>query len=543
MEIIAAYGTVFVILAIIFGLYMTWGIGANDLANAMGTSVGAGAVTIKQAICIAIIFEFSGAVLAGGHVTSTIRKGIIDPTSIVDSPEILVYGMLASLLAAAFWLMVASWKGWPVSTTHSIIGALIGFAIVGIGPDAVKWTKVGSIVGSWVVSPVVGGTISFLLVMSTRKLIFDTEDPLKNAKRYAPCYVFLVGFVISLVTMFKGLKHLKVDLSVPQSFGVAVIIGLITAGIGWYFIRRIEADRDADRDFHFASVERVFAPMMLFTACAMAFAHGSNDVANGIGPLAAVVSIVASGGEVMQESELPIWILLLGGAGIVLGLITLGYRVMLTVGRKITELTPSRGFCAELAAATTVVIASRTGLPVSTTHILVGSVLGVGLARGIGALDLRVVFNIIVSWLVTLPAGAMTVGALAGQPEVNLGIIPGWGGTQRLPLVVGKAKALDMMLFSKKIGAQEALDVGLVNQVSTPENLMADVFEFAGKLAQRPPIAVSCVLKAIAAGSYEGLDQGLRIENEGSKTVSQSNDCIEGFTAFLEKREPVFKGE
>jgi len=407
MEIIAAYGTVFLILAIIFGLYMTWGIGANDLANAMGTSVGAGAVTIKQAICIAIILEFSGAVLAGGHVTSTIRKGIIDPTAIIDSPEILVYGMLASLLAAAFWLMITSWKGWPVSTTHSIIGALIGFALVGIGPDAVKWSKVGSVVGSWVVSPVVGGTISFLLVMSTRKLIFDTEYPLKNAKRYAPCYVFLVGFVISLVTMFKGLKHLKIDLSVPQSFGIAISVGLIVAGVGWYFIRHIEADREADRDYHFASVEKVFAPMMLFTACAMAFAHGSNDVANGIGPLAAVVSIVSSGGEVMQKSDLPIWVLLLGGAGIVLGLITLGYRVMMTVGRKITELTPSRGFCAELAAATTVVIASRTGLPVSTTHILVGSVLGVGLARGIGALDLRVVFNIIVSWLVTLPAGAI----------------------------------------------------------------------------------------------------------------------------------------
>jgi PiT family inorganic phosphate transporter len=407
MDIIASYGTVFIILAILFGLYMTWGIGANDLANAMGTSVGAGAVTIKQAICIAIIFEFAGAVLAGGHVTSTIRKGIIDPTAIINSPEILVYGMLASLLAAAFWLMIASWKGWPVSTTHSIVGALIGFAIVGIGPEAVKWGKVGSVVASWLISPAVGGTISFLLVISTRKLIFDTSNPLQNAKRYAPMYVFLVGFVISLVTMFKGLKHLNIDLSIGQSFGVAVCFGLLTAGIGWYFIRKIKEDREADRDFHFASVEKVFAPMMLFTACAMAFAHGSNDVANGIGPLAAVVSIVSSGGEVMQKSELPVWVLLLGGGGIVLGLITLGYRVMLTVGRKITELTPSRGFCAELAAATTVVLASRTGLPVSTTHILVGSVLGVGLARGIGALDLRVVFNIIVSWLVTLPAGAL----------------------------------------------------------------------------------------------------------------------------------------
>ncbi|MEN8199593.1 MAG: inorganic phosphate transporter [Thermodesulfobacteriota bacterium] len=407
MEIIAAYGTIFIGLAVIFGLYMTWGVGANDLANAMGTSVGAGAVTVKQAIGIAIVFEFAGAVLAGGNVTSTIRKGIIDPTSIVATPEILVYGMLAALLAAAVWLMIASSRGWPVSTTHSIVGALIGFAIVGISPDAVNWGKVGKIVASWVVSPLIGGTISFLLVMSTRKLIFNSDNPLKSAKRYAPIYVFLVGFIISLVTLFKGLKHLKVDLTGPQSFGLAIVIGLITSAIGWYFISKVKEDPEADRDFHFASVEKVFTPMMLFTACSMAFAHGSNDVANGIGPLAAVISIVSSGGEVMQKSEMPIWILFVGGTGIVVGLITLGYKVMLTVGTKITELTPSRGFCAELAAASTVVLASRTGLPVSTTHILVGSVLGVGLARGIGALDLRVVLNIIVSWIVTLPAGAV----------------------------------------------------------------------------------------------------------------------------------------
>ncbi len=407
MEIIAAYGTTMIILAVIFGLYMTWGIGANDLANAMGTSVGAGAVSVKQAITIAIIFEFLGAILAGGHVTKTIRKGIIDPSGIINNPEILVYGMLASLLAAAVWLMVASAKGWPVSTTHSIIGALIGFAIVGIGPDSVKWTKVASVVLSWIVSPIMGGTIAFLLVMSTRKLIFNTDNPLKNAKKYAPVYIFLVGFIISLVTMFKGLKHLHISLSTGQSFGFAVLFGTLTASVGWYFIRNVKEDISANREFSYASVEKVFTPMMLFTACSMAFAHGSNDVANGIGPLAAVYSIVSSGGEVMQKSDLPFWILLLGGAGIVIGLITLGYRVMLTVGKKITELTPSRGFCAELAAATTVVIASRTGLPVSTTHILVGSVLGVGLARGVGALDLRVVLNIVISWVVTLPAGAI----------------------------------------------------------------------------------------------------------------------------------------
>jgi PiT family inorganic phosphate transporter len=407
MEIIAAYGTAMMVLAVIFGLYMTWGIGANDLANAMGTSVGAGAVSVKQAIIIAMIFEFLGAVLAGGHVTTTIRKEIIDPSSIINNPEILIYGMLASLLAAAVWLMIASAKGWPVSTTHSIVGALIGFAIVGIGPEAVKWGKVGSVVMSWIVSPVVGGTISFLLVMSTRKLIFNTDTPLKNAKKYAPMYIFLVGFVISLVTLFKGLSHLHLKLTTIESFVVATAFGLLTATIGWSFIRKIKDDPTANKSFSYASVEKVFTPMMLFTACSMAFAHGSNDVANGIGPLAAIYSIISSGGEVMQTSTLPLWILLLGGGGIVLGLITLGYRVMLTVGKKITELTPSRGFCAELAAATTVVIASRTGLPVSTTHILVGSVLGVGLARGIGALDLRVVLNIIISWLVTLPAGAL----------------------------------------------------------------------------------------------------------------------------------------
>ncbi len=407
MEIIAAYGTAMMILAVIFGLYMTWGIGANDLANAMGTSVGAGAVSVKQAIIIAMVFEFLGAVLAGGHVTETIRSGIIDPGKIINNPEILVYGMLASLLAAAVWLMIASAKGWPVSTTHSIVGAIIGFAIVGIGPEAVKWGKVGSVVMSWIVSPAVGGTISFLLVMSTRKLIFNTDTPLKNAKRYAPMYIFLVGFFISLVTLFKGLKHLHLELNTIESFIVATLFGLLTATIGWSFIRKVKDDPTANKSFSYASVEKVFTPMMLFTACSMAFAHGSNDVANGIGPLAAVYSIISSGGEVMQTSAMPVWILLLGGGGIVLGLITLGYRVMLTVGKKITELTPSRGFCAELAAAMTVVIASRTGLPVSTTHILVGAVLGVGLARGIGALDLRVVLNIIISWLVTLPAGAL----------------------------------------------------------------------------------------------------------------------------------------
>ena len=407
MEIISEYGFIFMVLAVIFGLYMTWGIGANDVANAMGTSVGSGAITVKQAILIAAVFEFAGAFIAGGHVTETIRKGIIDPTPVVNSPEILVFGMLAALLAAAVWLMVASARGWPVSTTHSIVGAIVGFAMVGIGADAVQWGKIGQIAASWVVSPVLGGTIAFLLMMSIRALILNTDQPFHSAKRWAPGYVFLVGFIISLVTLFKGLKHLNLELSGGMSFVAATVFGLLVAALGWIMINRVQVDPTADRDFHFASVEKVFAPMMIFTACAMAFAHGSNDVANGIGPLAAVVSIVQSGGGVAQKAGLPLWILILGGGGIVVGLATMGYRVMRTIGTRITELTPSRGYCATLAAAATVVLASRTGLPVSTTHIAVGAVIGVGLARGIGAIDFRVIGGIVVSWVVTLPVGGV----------------------------------------------------------------------------------------------------------------------------------------
>jgi len=407
MEIISEWGTVFLVMAIIFGGYMAWGIGANDVANAMGTPVGSGAITVKQAIIIAAIFEFAGAFIAGGQVTKTIRKGIIDPSSIAGNPELLVYGMLAALLAAAIWLMLASTRGWPVSTTHTIVGAIVGFASVGIGIDAVNWGKIGNIVASWLVSPLIGGAIALLLMISIRKLILNTEKPFEKAKLWGPVYVFLVGWIVGLVTLFKGLKHLDFELTVVQSLVTATAIGIVLAFIGKLLINRVKVDPEADKEYHYASVEKVFVPLMLFTAAAMAFAHGSNDVANAIGPLAAVVSIVQSGGEVAQKAGLPLWILLLGGAGIVIGLSTMGYRVMETIGTKITELTPTRGYCATLAAATTVVLASKTGLPVSTTQIAVGAVMGVGLARGVGAIDMRVVGGILLSWFVTLPAGGI----------------------------------------------------------------------------------------------------------------------------------------
>ncbi len=401
------HGTVYLILAAVFGLFMAWGIGANDVANAMATSVGSTALTIKQAIVIAAVFEFLGAFLAGGEVTATIRKGIIDVGVLSGTPEYLIFGMLASLLAAGIWLLVASTYGWPVSTTHSIVGAIVGFAVAGIGMEAVRWEKIGSIVSSWVVSPLLAGTLAFVLFGSVQRLILGTEEPFRNAKKYVPIYIFLVGFIIALVTLLKGLKHVGLGFSAFESLAISVAVGAAIMAIGYWRIQKIEIDPASNKQFHFANVEKVFAVLMVVTACAMAFAHGSNDVANAVGPLAAVVSVVKSGGQLGQKALLAPWILLIGGAGIVLGLLMYGRRVIATVGNNITELTPSRGFAATLAAATTVVLASGTGLPISTTHTLVGAVLGVGIARGIGALNLTVVRNIFMSWIVTLPAGGL----------------------------------------------------------------------------------------------------------------------------------------
>jgi len=396
---------IYIGLAAAFGLFMAWGIGANDVANAMATSVGSKALTIKQAIIVAAIFEFTGAVLAGGEVTSTIRKGIVDTSLLVGSEELLIYGMLAALLSAGTWLLIASRNGWPVSTTHSIVGAIVGFAAVGIGVDAVQWGKVGTIVMSWVVSPLTAGFIAYLIYMSVQRLILHQEDPLARAKRYVPVYIFFAAFTITLVTILKGLKHVNINLNLQDSYALAIAIAVAIAVIGAFFISRIKADPKSEKKDHFYTVERVFAVLMVITACGMAFAHGSNDVANAIGPLAAVIS-VATTGSIAAKSALPWQVLVVGGIGIVIGLATFGRHVIATVGKKITQLTPSRGFAAELAAATTIVIASGTGMPISTTHTLVGAVLGVGLARGIDAIDLRVVARILVSWVVTIPAGA-----------------------------------------------------------------------------------------------------------------------------------------
>jgi PiT family inorganic phosphate transporter len=393
-------------LAALFGIFMAWGIGANDVANAMATSVGSKALTIKQAILVAAVFEFAGAVLAGGEVTSTIRKGIVDSSLLGDQPELLIYGMLSALLAAATWLMIASKKGWPVSTTHSIVGAIVGFAAVGIGIEAVQWAKVGTIAMSWVVSPLVAGTISFILYQTVIWAILRHPDPLARARRYVPAYMFLAAFTITLVTILKGLKHIGLEISTRDSYLMAALIAAAIAFVGGIVVRRVQIEPGGGEDAESVTVERVFGILMVITACGMAFAHGSNDVANAIGPLAAVVSIARSG-EIAGSAPLETWVLFLGGIGIVIGLATFGRHVIATVGTKITQLTPSRGFAAEIAAATTIVIASGTGLPVSTTHTLVGAVLGVGLAHGIKAINKAVVGRIVLSWVITIPVGAI----------------------------------------------------------------------------------------------------------------------------------------
>ena len=396
-----------ILLAGVLALYMAWAIGANDVANAMGTSVGSGALTVRWAILVAAILEFSGALLAGGHVTDTVRKGILDMDLV--SLESLQYGMLAALASAATLLLGATRFGLPVSTTHAIVGAIVGFGAVSIGPEAVNWGKVAQIVASWVTSPLLAGVMAFFAFQLTRSLVLDRADPVRRLRRVGPVFFFYVFFIIGLVTLFKGLKNLKLDLDLSEALLASVAVGAVGALVGALFLRNVGRDEDEGEDeggSRFGQVERVFVVLQILTACAVAFAHGSNDVANAIGPLAAVVSTV-EGADLTSKAPVQPWMLAIGGLGIVVGLATWGYRVMETVGKRITELTPSRGFAAELAAATTIVLASRLGIPVSTTHTLVGAVLGVGLARGIGAIDMRVVGRIVASWVATLPISAV----------------------------------------------------------------------------------------------------------------------------------------
>ena len=392
--------------AVIACIYMACNIGANDVANAMGTSVGSKSLTFKQAILIAAVAEFAGAFFVGGHVSDTIRKGMLDTSFFADVPYQLVYGMISALLAAAIWLHIASYLGWPVSTTHSIIGGVLGFGVMAGGVDIVNWSKVGNVVLSWVVSPVMGGLFAYLVFQYINKTIFSKRRPLAHAKELLPFIVAIVLFILSIAIFYKGLKNLHLHFTFPDVLFFALVAGVVGFFISKILVRFIPDDDSKDFAHQFNTTENLFKYLQIVTAFYIAFAHGSNDVANAVGPLAAVVSIL-QGGAVEMKVEMPTWILGLGGGFIVLGLMVWGYRVMATVGESITDITPSRGFCATFGAASVVLICSKMGLPISTTHTLVGSVIGVGLARGLPTLNLGIIKMIFVSWITTIPFTAV----------------------------------------------------------------------------------------------------------------------------------------
>jgi PiT family inorganic phosphate transporter len=396
---------ILVIAAIIIGLYMAWNIGANDVANSMADAVGSKALTIFWAVILAAVCEFCGAVLVGSHVTNTIRKGIIDSQIFVHNPRILARGMICAMLAAAVWLNLASFFGMPVSTTHSIVGSIIGFGILH-GLAHIHWFKLAQIVASWFISPVVGGIMAFIIFKLISRYILSAENPGVAARKGGPVCVFFTFAIMILATIYKGLKNLHLDLNAPVAFGLSIIGGLIAAGISIPLIkRRYHYNSGLSIEQQLIEVEKIFVLLVILSSCSVAFAHGANDVANAIGPLAAVVEIVKHN-TVPGKVQVELWILVLGGAGITLGLAMFGYRVMRLVGTKITEITPSRGVAADIATMVMVLTFSRLGLPISTTHTLIGAILGVGLARGITAIDRKVVRSIFTSWFATVPVAA-----------------------------------------------------------------------------------------------------------------------------------------
>lgn len=401
------YSLFLFILAIAFCFLMTWGVGANDLANVMSTTMGSKAITVRQAMIIAIVFEFAGAFLGGSGVTETMRDGIINSSQLSNQPLILIEGMLGVLIACTVWMNLASYLGVPVSITNALVGSMVGFGSVVLGSNAIHWQQVYHIAIGWFTSPLIAGFTAYALFLSIQQTIFIKSDPLEKAKWYVPIYLFLVGSVLSFITVFKGLNHFDIHLNLKQDLAVTLATSITITIIGMIFIKHIPEMPRIRRRERFLQVEKYFAVLMGLTACAMVFAHGSNDVALAVGPLTIIYSLVTSADQPLGAANYPAWIIFLGCAGVVIGFLMYGRKVIETVGSSITALTPSRAFAATLAAATTVVVATSTGIPVSATQTLVGAVLGVGLARGIGALNLIVIRNIFTSWILTLPAASI----------------------------------------------------------------------------------------------------------------------------------------
>ena len=388
------------IIGYVFGFYMAWNIGANDVANSMASAVGAKAITIRQAVFIAGILNIVGAVFIGSHVTDTIRKGIVS-TDILSDPHMALIGALAALLASALWVSFATWKSLPVSTTHSIVGAMVGFGIMAGGFSVINWGKLGSVVLSWVISPVFSLVIAYVMFKVIVRLILSRKEAFAWGMRLSPVFIGLACFVVVLSFLFKTPLGSSLALGGATAVLAALSLAVILGFLGKWILGRILRDRIEN------GVEEIFRRIQIGTSCYVALAQGANDVANAIGPLAVIYFLVKTG-SVAATVPVPVFLLLFGGVGIACGIGMAGHRVMDTLGNKITTLTNTRGFSVDFAAATTVLAASKMGLPVSTTHAAVGGVLGVGLAHGFEAVNFTIVFQIMIYWVLTVPAAALT---------------------------------------------------------------------------------------------------------------------------------------
>ncbi|MCX5674870.1 MAG: inorganic phosphate transporter [Planctomycetota bacterium] len=399
--------TILLVIALVGGLYMAWNIGANDVANAFGTSVGSGAISIRQAVLFAAVFEFAGAFFVGAPVAETISGSIVAPETFSFRPEVLGIGMVAALLASSVWLNIATFFGQPVSTTHAIIGAVVGFACVACGPACVGWAQMGTIAASWVVSPLAGGVLAYVIYRwGVKRYVLENRHPVYMAGLFMPVAMGALAGIVLFSVIYQGLPGLRLDLPLEYAAPIAAGVGLAVAVVIRLGIRRRMWKHHIPRSERYAAIERWFGHMQVATACYMSFAHGANDCANAIGPLAAAIQIFRNPSVVPDQIPIPAWLLAFGAAGIVLGVSTYGYKVIKTIGKNITEITPTRGFSAEFGTATSVLVFSKLGMPISTTFVIVGAVMGVGLARGFAALDLGVIRRIFTSWVITIPVSA-----------------------------------------------------------------------------------------------------------------------------------------
>ena len=399
------FETYILVIGYIFGFYMTWNIGANDVANSMASAVGAKAITLKQAVFIAGILNLLGATFLGSHVTDTIRKGIVS-THILADPNLALIGALSALLAAALWVSFATWKSLPVSTTHSIVGAMIGFGIMAGGVSVINWTKLGGVVLSWIISPLFSMIISYLMLKFIIRFVISAKNSLEQALKLSPVFIGMACFVVVLSFLFKTPLGRNLSINTYTAVLIALAATVLLGFSGSFLIRHYFKSSDIQSD-----AEEIFRKIQIGTSCYVALAQGANDVANAIGPLALIYFLVKTG-TVAETIPVPTYLLFFGGIGIACGISMAGYRVMETLGTKITTLTNTRGFSVDFAAATTVLIASKLGLPVSTTHAAVGGVMGVGLARGLEAVNFRIVFQIMIYWVLTVPAAAITSMAI-----------------------------------------------------------------------------------------------------------------------------------